>query len=310
MTPDRRHRQPGGTSSYGRAVTTTRRRTAGAPIALTVAFATALLLLLLPGSADTLRSGTAAAISALRALGHGTLAVNPGFAAAMVVTAVTALLPLVLAVASRASSPHAVLTRALLTTALVVVFAAASTVRATLPWGRFRDVVLAGLVGVALGALGDAFVQVRAHAARPSARTRRNVVWIAVGYGVLIVLVATWRTPVDSGIDRWLARALATVHRLGLPTWLDYSAVEFTANVLLFAPFGMFAALFLGARRWWIGMLGGFVTSCAIETVQALFLPARTASVDDVIANTAGAVLGVVVGVVILGRGHLRRDHR
>jgi glycopeptide antibiotics resistance protein len=63
--------------------------------------------------------------------------------------------------------------------------------------------------------------------------------------------------------------------------------------------------LLFGARAWWVGMLGGFLASCAIETVQALFLPARFASVDDVLSNTSGAVLGVLLGIVVLGRARV-----
>ncbi len=45
------------------------------------------------------------ALAALRALGHGTLDVDPGFAMAMVVTVVTVPVPVLLAVVGRASRP-------------------------------------------------------------------------------------------------------------------------------------------------------------------------------------------------------------
>ncbi len=115
------------------------------------------------------------------------------------------------------------------------------------------------------------------------------------------VLVATWGTPVDGGIHPWLARAIAAGQRLGAPSWLGYSAVEFTANVVFFAPFGFLAVLLLGARGGGWGCSAG---SCELRDRDdaALFLPARFASVDDVLANTSGAVLGVLLGVVVLGR--------
>lgn len=271
-------------------------------IALWAAVGLVVALLLVPGTADGLRSALGRTVDALRAFGHGTLDVDPGFAMAMVVTMVTVPVPVLLAVVGRASKPDAVRQRAVVSCLLVLVLAAAAAAHTDGRWDRFRDVATAGLVGVLIGSLLDAAVHARERAADASVRSKR-VAWALAGaYGLLVVLVATWGTPVDGGVHPWLVRVIAAGQRLGAPSWLGYSAVEFTANVVFFAPFGFFAVLLLGARRWWVGPLGGFVVSSAIETVQAVFLPARFASVDDVVANTAGAVLGVLVGVVVLGR--------
>jgi VanZ family protein len=62
----------------------------------------------------------------------------------------------------------------------------------------------------------------------------------------------------------------------------------------MFVPFGVLA---LTAYRWmrvWSATLAGLVTSGIIEGVQ-LFLPTRFATVSDVVANTAGALLGAVL---------------
>ncbi|WP_186315228.1 VanZ family protein [Curtobacterium sp. BH-2-1-1] len=281
---------------------TTASRTTAVRIVLWAAVGLLVALLLVPGTADGLRSALGRALAALRALGHGTLDVDPGFAMAMVVTVVTVPVPGLLAVVGRASRPGGVRQRAVVSCLLVLVLAAAAAVHADGRWDRFRDVATAGLVGVLLGSLLDAAVHARERAAHASVRSKRVAWTIAGAYGLLVVLVATWGTPVDGGIHPWLVRAIAAGQRLGAPSWLGYSAVEFTANVVFFAPFGFLAVLLLGARRWWVGMLGGFLVSCAIETTQALFLPARFASVDDVLANTSGAVLGVLLAVVVLGR--------
>lgn len=270
-------------------------------IVLSVAVVMVVAVLLVPGLADRLRSGVVAGVGALRALGHGTLALGDGFVLAMGVTVATALLPVLLAGASRASLPDAIRRRAVSSGVVVLLLAVAAALPAAYPGDRFRSVALAGLVGVGIGALADAAWHARARAAHASGRTRRVAWTLAAVYG-LVVLVATAGSPVDGGAYPTLVRAIAVGQRLGAPGWLGYDAVEFTANVLFFVPFGFFVLLLFGARAWWVGMLGGFVASCAIETVQALFLPARFASVDDVLANTSGAVLGVLVGVVVLGR--------
>ncbi|WIB00739.1 VanZ family protein [Curtobacterium sp. MCBA15_012] len=281
---------------------TTARRTTLVRIVLCAAVALVVALLLVPGVSETLRAVAAHAAGALRALGHGTLAVDERFALAMAVTAVTAPLPLLLAGASRASRPDRVRQRAVVSGLLVLVLAVLAAAHADARVDRFRSVLVAGLVGVAVGALLDAAVHARERAAHASVRSKRVAWTLAAGYAVVVVLVATAGSPVDGGIQPWLTRAIAAGHRLGAPPWLGYDAVEFTANVVFFAPFGFLAVLLLGARRWWVGMVGGFVVSVCIETVQALFLPARFASVDDVLANTSGAVLGVLAGIVVLGR--------
>jgi glycopeptide antibiotics resistance protein len=62
------------------------------------------------------------------------------------------------------------------------------------------------------------------------------------------------------------------------------------ANVLLFLPFG--AALRL--RGYGIGTTAvlGLLVSAAVEGAQLLFISGRTTSVDDLLLNTTGAVLG------------------
>ncbi|WP_058749765.1 VanZ family protein [Curtobacterium oceanosedimentum] len=263
-------------------------------------------VLLVPGLADRVRSALLHVVGALRALGHGTLTLGDGFVAAIGVTLVTALLPVLLAGASRASRPDGIRRRALVSAVVVLVAAGVLAAQSQTPGGRFRSVALAGLVGVAIGSLADAAWHARQRAAHASGRTRRVAWTLAAVYALVVVLVATAGSPVDGGIHPWLVRAIAVGQRLGAPRWLGYDAVEFTANVVFFVPFGFFVLLLFGARASWVGMLGGFLASCAIETVQALFLPARFASVDDVLANTSGAVLGVLVGIVVLGR--LRRQ--
>jgi glycopeptide antibiotics resistance protein len=66
--------------------------------------------------------------------------------------------------------------------------------------------------------------------------------------------------------------------------------LEAAANILLFVPLG--AALSL--RGLSIGKTAGygFLLSVAVEGLQWLVIPGRTTSLDDVLLNTLGAVLG------------------
>ncbi len=61
-------------------------------------------------------------------------------------------------------------------------------------------------------------------------------------------------------------------------------------NLAMFMPLGLFPQLLWRRWRWWKSLLAGLCASAAVETVQ-LFI-GRSADVDDVILNTAGAGLG------------------
>lgn len=94
------------------------------------------------------------------------------------------------------------------------------------------------------------------------------------------------------GIAQVVARWVASL--FGLPPGPTFGVLEVAANVAMFVPFGVLA---LTAYRWmrvWSATLAGLVTSGIIEGVQ-LFLPTRFATVSDLIANTAGALLGALL---------------
>jgi glycopeptide antibiotics resistance protein len=71
-----------------------------------------------------------------------------------------------------------------------------------------------------------------------------------------------------------------------------YEAIQLLGNVALFVPFGfVLPAGVRTCRRLWVTLVVAAGLSVLIETMQAL-LPGHTTDIDDVILNTAGAVLG------------------
>jgi VanZ family protein len=94
-----------------------------------------------------------------------------------------------------------------------------------------------------------------------------------------------------TGIVGWLAEALAT---FGVPRDPAAVVLEFLANVVLFAPLGVLLVLAFPGVRWWAVVLAGFLLSVGIELVQ-LAIPSRVSSVSDVVANTAGTALGLLL---------------
>lgn len=96
-------------------------------------------------------------------------------------------------------------------------------------------------------------------------------------------------------IAGWLAA-------LGLPFREAAVGVEFVSNIVMFVPFGLLTT-FLWPSRWnWRRMLLlGAATSTFIEVTQ-LIIPGRVTALSDVIANTAGGVVGAAVAAWVQRR--------
>lgn len=104
----------------------------------------------------------------------------------------------------------------------------------------------------------------------------------------------------DRGGAGALRRALNFLHEHGLPTFVTYSVVEFSANILMFVPLGLFWFLLTPPRlRWWAPAVG-FALSTLIEATQFLLIPQRFATPYDVVANTLGTLMGTITAWILL----------
>ena len=74
--------------------------------------------------------------------------------------------------------------------------------------------------------------------------------------------------------------------------YVNYFIINFLGNIVMFAPFGLFIPL-LWRASYKTAVLTGFCSSLFIETCQ-LFL-ARGTDVDDLLLNTLGAFVGVLI---------------
>lgn len=151
---------------------------------------------------------------------------------------------------------------------------------------------------------------VRRHALRDRLAVHRAAVLLSVLYAVVLALIAFWPTPVDRAGRDALQRTLAWLHEHGAPAWLTYGMVEFASNIVLFIPAGLLLVVLAGARFWWLGPLGGLLGSAAIEFGQFAFLPARTTSARDIVANTSGAIIGTVLALLVFAVLALRASRR
>lgn len=124
--------------------------------------------------------------------------------------------------------------------------------------------------------------------------SRRGIRLLLAVYLLVVLRITQWPDLADPSAFRWLERTLAWWHERGLPTAVDVAVVEAVANVVMFAPFGVLVPL---ALRWRAGatVLAGALFSVLIELSQLAFFPTRFATVQDVVMNTAGAVVGVTL---------------
>lgn len=116
--------------------------------------------------------------------------------------------------------------------------------------------------------------------------------WILAAYVVVLTLIAFWPVPVDSGAGG-LLKAITRVFPI-----LTYARIEFGANILMFVPLGVLLALILSRSRYLVLPIAILVTA-TIEGVQAIALDRRTPSVLDIVANTVGACLGLLIVALI-----------
>ncbi|MDM4763932.1 VanZ family protein [Galbitalea sp. SE-J8] len=134
--------------------------------------------------------------------------------------------------------------------------------------------------------------------------------WIgATTCGVLVIaiLVITLSPePVDRPYAAIVDAIVSNVRAVPGLGWFDYDWLERLSNVVMFAPLGAIVTVLSG--RWLAAVAVGLVLSSLVEIAQALLLPDRTASVSDVIANSAGAAIGGLIVVVVRGiRARARR---
>ena len=127
---------------------------------------------------------------------------------------------------------------------------------------------------------------------------RRVLTIVTVLYVVGLAVVAFWPVPVDRGFSDTLEVLIAQLQAGGL-SFLSYSTVEIAANVLLFVPLGVLLALLFRPGARWLAFGVCVAVSAFIEFAQAVLLPDRLASASDLLANIAGAAIGVLIVAIV-----------
>jgi glycopeptide antibiotics resistance protein len=114
--------------------------------------------------------------------------------------------------------------------------------------------------------------------------------------------------PLDDRSESLVWKLLGLFARHQSTDWITYSRFEFGANVAMFVPIGLFFLLLFGRRLWWLSIAFGVALTFGIEYAQQ-FIPNRVSDPRDLLANSAGAVIGVLAGLVLTA-GKARRLRR
>jgi len=113
--------------------------------------------------------------------------------------------------------------------------------------------------------------------------------------------------PLDASESGLLRRFIRFLNGYDLLRWVSYGLVEFVANILLFVPVGALFLLLLSRRWWWLAGLLGVALSVVIEFAQ-IFLRHRVADPRDIVSNSVGTIIGVVLVLAVVswaaGRAH------
>ena len=134
------------------------------------------------------------------------------------------------------------------------------------------------------------------HEGPKASRFRRRITGVLFfGYSLFVALVTlTPQVPGAGTLSRNVYRILAAFHNRGLLLGVDYLTIEFIGNILMFVPLGVFMAMLVARRHWWVLLFAGTLMSGFIELSQMLFLSDRYPDVRDLVSNTIGFLLGAV----------------
>lgn len=97
------------------------------------------------------------------------------------------------------------------------------------------------------------------------------------------------------------SRVILDVHdlgqRLGLPESITTLRTEALLNTGMFVPAGLLAMVAFERLRVTEVVTLAFLASLTVETVQGVFLDARSMQAIDVVTNTFGGLLGALLGL-------------
>jgi glycopeptide antibiotics resistance protein len=129
---------------------------------------------------------------------------------------------------------------------------------------------------------------------RPSGWVRLAVLVYVAALAVMTLLPISWSLWTSGWPADYRPQLVPFEGILQELEWTPLETLaELSGNVLLFAPLGFLLPLLVPTmRRWWQALAVGTGVSLLIELYQLAWPGVRKASVDDVLLNALGALLG------------------
>jgi VanZ family protein len=94
---------------------------------------------------------------------------------------------------------------------------------------------------------------------------------------------------------RLVVETTESLRLFGLPgSWLTSTRVEVLLNAVIVAPLSLLGSIALPRLRWQDWTSYALIGAIAVELFQGVFLPDRSASFSDIVANAVGALLGAL----------------
>ncbi len=131
---------------------------------------------------------------------------------------------------------------------------------------------------------------------------------LSASISLVMALLLLWpepiqTTPVGKPLATWLSSLFSVDQHerdhalVNLEIWL---------NFLIFIPFTFLLHLVFGRLGWWWAPVIAVLASVSAELIQKVFLTQRVSSIQDVLLNTAGALVGWGMALLVSRWGKTR----
>lgn len=120
-------------------------------------------------------------------------------------------------------------------------------------------------------------------------------------YAALLLVVSLCPTPIDGQgiLESLKIEILQFTSGVSWLSWFQYNQLEALSNVILYVPMGILVSLLLARFRNPFVFLIPAAVSGVLEIAQGLFLSSRYCSFMDVLNNSIGGALGIVIALSI-----------
>lgn len=133
---------------------------------------------------------------------------------------------------------------------------------------------------------------------------------LGISISVVLLVILLWPEPIQTTevgevLANWMASLLSD-NELGQADALV--RLEFWLNLIIFIPFAFVLQTIIGRYGNWIAPVLSMTFSVVAEFIQKTLLVQRVASLQDVALNSAGAIVGWVLALLVSQLGRNRES--